>query len=46
VVIDKPTILTRDLNAFQQLYDDSLLALPSVLRLTSTLVMIGENERE
>lgn len=32
-------VITRDLEAFQQLYDDSLSALPSVLRLTSTLVM-------
>ena len=32
-------IITRDLAAFQQLYDDSLSKLPSVLRLTSTLVM-------
>lgn len=32
-------VVTRDLKAFQQLYDESLLALPSVLRLTSTLVM-------
>jgi len=32
-------VVTRDLNAFQQLYDGSLLALPCVLRLTSTLVM-------
>ncbi len=32
-------VVTRDLSAFQQLYDKSLLALPCVLRLTSTLVM-------
>jgi len=32
-------VVTRDLNAFQRLYDRSLSALPSVLRLTSTLVM-------
>ncbi|WP_242423461.1 Lrp/AsnC family transcriptional regulator, partial [Ralstonia solanacearum] len=32
-------VVTRDLNAFQVLYDQHLLALPSVLRLTSTLVM-------
>jgi DNA-binding Lrp family transcriptional regulator len=32
-------VVTRDLNAFQTLYDRSLSALPSVLRLTSTLVM-------
>ena len=32
-------VVTRDLHAFQQLYDDSLLALPCVLRLRSTLVM-------
>lgn len=32
-------ITTQDLQAFQQLYDDSLLALPGVLRLTSTIVM-------
>ena len=32
-------ILTRDLAAFQQLYDDHLAALPGVQRLSSTLVM-------
>lgn len=32
-------IVTRDLNSFQILYDKRLSALPSVLRLTSTLVM-------
>ncbi len=32
-------VVTRDLPAFQQLYDDQLSALPCVLRLTSTLVM-------
>lgn len=32
-------VMTKDLNAFQRLYDESLLALPHVLRLTSTLVM-------
>ena len=32
-------VITRDLAAFQQLYDDELSALPSVQRLTSTLVM-------
>lgn len=32
-------VVTRDLPAFQQLYDDELSALPCVLRLTSTLVM-------
>lgn len=32
-------VLTRDLAAFQRLYDESLSVLPSVLRLTSTLVM-------
>jgi DNA-binding Lrp family transcriptional regulator len=32
-------VVTRDVNAFQGLYDRSLSALPSVLRLTSTLVM-------
>lgn len=32
-------VLTRDLDAFQRLYDSSLSALPSVMRLTSTLVM-------
>lgn len=32
-------VLTRDLPAFQSLYDRSLSALPGVLRLTSTLVM-------
>ncbi|AGT10988.1 Lrp/AsnC family transcriptional regulator [Paracoccus aminophilus] len=32
-------IVTRDLATFQKLYDEHLLALPSVQRLTSTLVM-------
>ena len=32
-------IVTRDLNAFQTLYDRRLLALPGLLRLTSTIVM-------
>jgi len=32
-------VITRDLTAFQQLYDEKLSALPSVQRLTSTLVM-------
>lgn len=32
-------VITRDLPAFQQLYDERLSALPSVQRLTSTLVM-------
>jgi DNA-binding Lrp family transcriptional regulator len=32
-------VITRDLPAFQQLYDQQLSALPNVLRLTSTLVM-------
>ena len=32
-------ITTRDLPAFQQLYDEKLSALPGVQRLTSTLVM-------
>lgn len=32
-------VVTRDLKAFQYLYDHSLLALPDVLRLMSTLVM-------
>jgi DNA-binding Lrp family transcriptional regulator len=32
-------VVTRDLKPFQQLYNESLLALPCVLRLTSTLVM-------
>ncbi len=32
-------VVTRDLAAFQKLYDDQLSALPCVLRLTSTLVM-------
>jgi DNA-binding Lrp family transcriptional regulator len=32
-------VVTRDLGAFQTLYDRSLSALPGVLRLTSTLVM-------
>ncbi len=32
-------VITSDLAAFQQLYDERLSALPSVQRLTSTLVM-------
>jgi DNA-binding Lrp family transcriptional regulator len=32
-------VVTHDLKAFQTLYDRSLLALPCVLRLSSTLVM-------
>lgn len=32
-------VVTRDLAAFQQLYDEQLSGLPGVLRLTSTLVM-------
>ncbi|MOA42232.1 AsnC family protein [compost metagenome] len=32
-------VITRDLPAFQRLYDEGLSALPSVQRLTSTLVM-------
>ncbi|WP_374497198.1 Lrp/AsnC family transcriptional regulator [Vogesella indigofera] len=32
-------VMTRDLPAFQQLYDERLSSLPSVQRLTSTLVM-------
>ncbi|MBA4707731.1 Lrp/AsnC family transcriptional regulator [Aquitalea aquatica] len=32
-------VITRDLPAFQQLYDQQLSSLPSVQRLTSTLVM-------
>ncbi|MDO6476752.1 Lrp/AsnC family transcriptional regulator [Alteromonas sp. 1_MG-2023] len=32
-------VVTKDLAAFQQLYDDKLSALPSVQRLTSTIVM-------
>lgn len=32
-------VTTRDLPAFQRLYDDALSALPGVQRLTSTLVM-------
>ncbi|MFC5431714.1 Lrp/AsnC family transcriptional regulator [Paraburkholderia denitrificans] len=32
-------VVTRDLKAFQELYDRRLTALPSVLKLTSTLVM-------
>lgn len=32
-------VVTRDLPAFQQLYDESLSRLPNVQRLTSTLVM-------
>ncbi|SDK86561.1 DNA-binding transcriptional regulator, Lrp family [Nocardioides sp. YR527] len=38
-------VMTRDLPAFQQLYDDHLATLPGVQRLTSTLVMktVAEN---
>jgi DNA-binding Lrp family transcriptional regulator len=32
-------VVTRDLAAFQRLYDEQLTALPGVQRLTSTLVM-------
>ncbi|OLL75563.1 Transcriptional regulator, AsnC family [Pseudonocardia sp. Ae168_Ps1] len=32
-------VLTRDLTAFQELYDERLAALPGVQRLSSTLVM-------
>ncbi|MBX8568727.1 Lrp/AsnC family transcriptional regulator [Pseudomonas cichorii] len=32
-------VMTSDIGAFQKLFDDSLSTLPSVLRLTSTLVM-------
>ena len=32
-------VITRDLAAFQRLYDEQLTALPGVQRLTSTLVM-------
>jgi DNA-binding Lrp family transcriptional regulator len=32
-------VLSRDLSAFQELYDERLSALPAVQRLTSTLVM-------
>jgi DNA-binding Lrp family transcriptional regulator len=32
-------VVTRDLAAFQQLYDSTLAALPGVQRLTSTLIM-------
>ncbi|WP_030457187.1 Lrp/AsnC family transcriptional regulator [Herbidospora cretacea] len=32
-------VITRDLPAFQRLYDDSLATLPGVQRLSSTLVM-------
>ncbi|MNE63835.1 leucine-responsive transcriptional regulator [compost metagenome] len=32
-------VITRDLPAFQQLYDERLSTLPNVQRLTSTLVM-------
>lgn len=32
-------VITEDLATFQRLYDDSLLALPHVTRLSSTLVM-------
>jgi Lrp/AsnC ligand binding domain len=32
-------VVTRDLAAFQKLYDDRLATLPGVQRLSSTLVM-------
>lgn len=32
-------ILTRDMSAYQELYDNTLGALPGVQRLTSTMVM-------
>ena len=32
-------VVTRDLRAFQQLYDETLSGVPSVLKLSSTLVM-------
>ena len=32
-------VITKDLAAFQQLYDESLTSLPNVQRLVSTLVM-------
>ena len=32
-------VITKDLDAFQQLYDESLTSLPNVQRLVSTLVM-------
>lgn len=32
-------LLTRDMSAYQELYDDTLGALPGVQRLTSTMVM-------
>ncbi|WP_370137935.1 Lrp/AsnC ligand binding domain-containing protein [Bradyrhizobium sp. USDA 313] len=32
-------VVSKDLATFQRLYDDSLLALPHVMRLNSTLVM-------
>lgn len=32
-------VVTHDLNSFQKLYDEKLAALPSVQRLTSTMVM-------
>lgn len=32
-------VITKDLTAFQQLYDSTLAALPGVQRLTSTLIM-------
>ena len=32
-------VITRDLPAFQQLYDERLSVLPNVQRLTSTLIM-------
>ncbi|WP_433506720.1 Lrp/AsnC ligand binding domain-containing protein [Pseudonocardia halophobica] len=39
-------VLTRDLAAFQRLYDDELARLPGVQKLSSTLVMkrITENQ--
>jgi DNA-binding Lrp family transcriptional regulator len=32
-------VITRDLSAFQQIYDDRLATLPGVQRCTSTLVI-------
>lgn len=34
-----PEVMTKDLPAYQRLYDDRLTALPGVQRLTSTLIM-------
>jgi DNA-binding Lrp family transcriptional regulator len=32
-------VITRDLSAYQQLYDEQLATLPGIQRLSSTLVM-------